>query len=136
MVQCDIDVNGNSVVTTDNGTSQKMGTLQDFTLLYTDIAVGYWLYQSAGRQQRTITGIAPIAELHYNRSLTDADVVSDANNVVRGSLPDFDNVNIQAGLIFNLHNNARLGLGYATPLGNSFDRVFDNEFRVTFNRYF
>jgi hypothetical protein len=136
MVQCDIDVNGNSVVTTENGTSQKMGTLQDFTLLYTDIAVGYWLYQAAGRQQRTITGIAPVAELHYNRSLTEADVVSDANNVVRGSLPDFDNVNIQAGLIFNLRNNARLGLGYATPLGNSFDRVFDNEFRLTFNRYF
>jgi hypothetical protein len=136
MVQCDIDVNGNSVVTTENGTSQKIGTLQDFTLLYTDIAVGYWLYQAAGRQQRTITGIAPVAELHYNRSLTEADVVSDSSNVVRGSLPDFDNVNIQTGLIFNLRNNARLGLGYATPLGNSFDRVFDNEFRLTFNRYF
>ncbi len=136
MVQCDIDVNGNPVQTVDANNINTIGTLQDFTLLYTDVSVGYWLYKAGFGERRAITGIAPIAELHYNRSLTQADVVSDANNVVSGILPAFDNVNVQVGLIFNLRNNTRLGLGYATPLGNQFDRVFDNEFRVTLNRYF
>lgn len=137
MVQCDIDANGNSVVVTDgNGIQNKIGTLQDFTLLYTDMSIGYWLYKAGRGERRTITGIAPITELHYNRALNNGDVVSDSNNTVSGVLTDFDNVNIQVGLIFDIRNNARLGLGYATPLGNKFDRVFDNEFRVTYNRYF
>ncbi len=137
MVQCDIDANGNSVIATDDSNVEsKIGTLQDFTLLYTDMSIGYWLYRAGMHDGRTITGIAPVAELHYNRSLTEADVVADANSIISGTLPAFDNVNIQLGLMFNIRNNARLGLGYATPLGNQFDRVFDNEFRVTYNRYF
>lgn len=136
MVQCDIDANGNPVIATNNSQQTKIGTLQDFTLLYTDLSVGYWLYKAGYRQQKMVTGIAPIAELHYNRSLTTADSVSDGNNQINQVISDFDNVNIQVGLIFNIRNNSRLGFGYATPLGNSFDRVFDKEFRVTFNRYF
>lgn len=136
MVQCDIDANGNPVTTTNGTQRTHIGTLQDFTLLYTDISLGYWLYKSGYNGRQTITGIAPVAEVHYNRALNDADMVADANNVVSNTLTDFDNVNIQVGLIFNIHNNSRLGLGYATPLGNTHDRVFDNEFRVTFNRYF
>ncbi|MEO8269991.1 MAG: hypothetical protein ABI557_09730, partial [Aureliella sp.] len=136
MVQCDIDANGNPVIATENSRQTQIGTLQDFTLLYTDLGFGYWLYQADGRQRRTVTGIAPVAELHYNRALTKADRVSDANNQINQVITDFDNVNIQVGLIFNIRNNSRLGFGYATPLGNSFDRVFDKEFRVTLNRYF
>ena len=137
MVQCDIDTNGTPVIATDyNAQQRKIGTLQDFTLLYTDLSVGYWLYQAAGSQRRMVTGIAPVAELHYNRSLNSADSVSDATNQINQVIADFDNVNIQAGLVFSLHNNSRLAFGYATPLGNSFDRVFDKEFRVTLNRYY
>ena len=137
MVQCDIDANGTPVIATDyNSRQSKIGTLQDFTLLYTDLSVGYWLYQAAGSQRRMVNGIAPVAELHYNRSLNSADCVSDANNQINQVIADFDNVNIQAGLVFSLRNNSRLAFGYATPLGNSYDRVFDKEFRVTLNRYF
>lgn len=136
MVQCDIDANGNPVIATENTVQSQIGTLQDFTLLYTDLSIGYWLYQATGSQRRTVTGIAPVAELHYNRALTAADSVSDANNQVNQVITDFDNINIQVGLIFNIHNNSRLGFGYATPLGNSTDRVFDKEFRATLNRYF
>ncbi len=137
MVQCDIDANGNSVIVTDGNNAQsKIGTLQDFTLLYTDMSVGYWLYKAGRGERGAITGIAPVTELHYNRALTEGDVVSDNNNVVSGVLSDFDNVNIQVGVIFDIRRNSRLGVGYATPLGNKFDRVFDNEFRVTYNRYF
>ena len=136
MVQCDIDANGNPVITTENSVQRKIGTLQDFTLLYTDLSIGYWLYQAAGSQRPTVTGIAPVAAVHYNRSLTKADSIMDANNQINQAINDFDNVNIQVGLIFNIRNNSRLGFGYATPLGNSFDRVFDKEFRVTLNRYF
>ncbi len=145
MVQCDIDANGTPVLAIgSNGSEQsKIATLQDFTLLYTDLSVGYWIYQAAGSQGRNITGIAPIAELHYNRSLTTADSFSGGYNAtnngfneINSSISDFDNVNLQFGLIFNIRNNSRLGFGYATPLGNKFDRVFDKEFRVTLNRYF
>jgi hypothetical protein len=137
MVQCDIDANGNSVIVTDgNAAESKIGTLQDFTLLYTDMSIGYWLYKAGRGERRAITGIAPVTELHYNRALTEGDVVSDDRNIVSGVLSDFDNVNIQVGVIFDIRRNSRLGLGYATPLGNKFDRVFDNEFRVTYNRYF
>lgn len=136
MVQCDIDANGNPVIATEGSQQTQIGTLQDFTLLYTDLSVGYWLYQATGSQRRIVTGIAPVAELHYNRALTTADSVSDANNQINNVITDFDNINIQVGVTFNIHNNSRLGIGYATPLGNSFDRVFDKEFRVTLNRYF
>lgn len=136
MVQCDIDANGNPVLATENAQRTKIGTLQDFTLLYTDLSIGYWLYQANGSQRRMVTGIAPVAELHYNRALTKADSVSDANNQINQVITDFDNVNVQVGVTFNIRNNSRLGIGYATPLGNSFDRVFDKEFRVTLNRYF
>ncbi|MCC7335877.1 MAG: hypothetical protein IT422_12315 [Pirellulaceae bacterium] len=136
MVQCDIDANGNPVIATENSVQRQIGTLQDFTLLYTDLSIGYWLYQATGSQRRTVTGIAPVAELHYNRSLTSADSITDTSNQINQVITDFDNVNIQVGLIFNIRNNSRLGFGYATPLGNSFDRVFDKEFRVTLNRYY
>lgn len=136
MVQCDIDANGNPVIATEGLQRTKIGTLQDFTLLYTDLSIGYWLYQANGSQRRMVTGIAPVAELHYNRALTTADSVSDANNQVNQVVTDFDNVNVQVGVTFNIRNNSRLGIGYATPLGNSFDRVFDKEFRLTLNRYF
>lgn len=136
IVQCDIDSNGTPVVATDQLGTRKVGTLQDFTLLYTDVSLGYWLYKSGPGQGQTITGIAPLVEVHYNRSLNQADSISDPVYQINQVIADFDNVNMQMGLIFDIRNNSRLGFGYATPLGNSFDRVFDKEFRVTFNRYF
>ena len=132
----DVDANGNPVIATERSLQTKIGTLQDFTLLYTDLSIGYWLYQAPSSQRRIVTGIAPVAELHYNRALTKADSISDANNQINQVISDFDNINVQVGVTFNLRNNSRLGIGYATPLGNSFDRVFDKEFRVTLNRYF
>ncbi len=136
IVQCDIDANGTPVKATDLTGTRKIGTLQDFTLLYTDVSLGYWVYKSGPGQRRAITGIAPLVEVHYNRSLNQADSISDPGYQINQVLADFDNVNMQTGLIFDIRNNSRLGFGYATPLGNSFDRVFDKEFRVTLNRYF
>ncbi|QDV25555.1 hypothetical protein [Aureliella helgolandensis] len=135
MVQCDIDTNGTPIIDVEND-SQKIGTLQDFTLLYTDLSVGYWVYKAAARSGKTITGIAPIAELHYNRAITSGDSVSNGDNQISQIISDFDNLNAQVGLIFNIRDRVRLGLGYATPFGNSTDRVFDKEFRITLNRYF
>ncbi len=136
IVQCDIDANGTPVIATDQPGTRKIGTLQDFTLLYTDVSLGYWVYKSGPGQDRVIKGIAPLVEVHYNRSLNQADSISDPGYQINQVKADFDNVNMQTGLIFDIRNNSRLGLGYATPLGNSFDRVFDKEFRVTLNHYF
>ncbi len=137
ILQCDVDVNGNSVTLINGSVESNLGTAQDYTLLYTDISAGYWLYRSQCRcDDRLITGIATTVELHHNRSLNDADVVADANNRLVSTLPEFDVLNTQLGLIFNIRDRSRLAIGYATPMGNNNDRMFDNELRVTFNRYF
>ncbi len=136
ILQVDVDTNGSSIFSAPNSpNSSRVGKLQDFTLLYADTSLGYWLYRSSGGGH-ALRGIAPIAELHYNRAVSDADRVADGSNFVFQTIPDLDNLNITAGLIFQLHNRTRLAVGYATPLGNSFDRVFDNELRVTLNRFF
>ncbi len=137
VMQVDIDANGNTVKSRSNYNDPNLttiGRLQDLNLLYLDSNVGFWAYRNQGKG---LTGIAPMLEGHFNRSLNPADCVVDGNGT-RIQLPvqEFDNFNIVAATVFEFNNRSRFGIGYGAPIGNGTDRAFDGEFRATFNRYY
>ncbi len=145
IAQIDADVNGNrvyrSVITQNGPTSQRtsslqeVGKLQDMTLLYLDANIGAWIYRSEGRG---LTGIAPMLEAHYNRSLNKADCIVNNSLGERYQLPiqQYDNLNLVSAVSFEFNQRSRLGFGYVVPVGNGPDRAFDHEARCTFNRYY
>jgi len=139
IMQVDIDTNGNDVLarTTPNGLN-KIGKFQDSTFLYCDLAIGYWLVKRGNRDCSLIRGIIPVLEGHWNRSLNNADIVSDTDGrfMIQPPVNQLDVFNTLAGLTFQLRNKSRLSLGYVVPIGNGKDRVFDSEMRVTWNKYF
>ena len=138
ILQIDVPVNGNSVLETQgNNSVSKIGKLNDFTMLYCDVATGYWIYRAPRNSQARILGVIPTLEAHWNRSLTKVDTVNSANGTqVRGPITEFDNLNLSTGLTFQMQNNTRLALGYVVPVGNGADRLFDGELRVMLNRFF
>lgn len=137
VMQVDLDVNGNTVKARqdfNNNELTTIGRLQDLNLLYLDSSFGYWAYRSNGRG---LTGIAPMIEGHYNRSLNTADCVTDGNGTrIQLPIQEFDNINFVAATVFEFNRRSRLGIGYGAPIGNGSDRAFDGEFRATFNRYY
>lgn len=136
--QVDVDVNGSRVFLNPDGSPNNLnqvGRIQDLTLLYLDMSAGHWVYRSNGRG---LTGIAPMLEGHWNRSLNKADCIVDSNSGSRIQLPiqEYDNFNAVGAMVFEFNRRSRLAVGYAVPIGNGKDRAFDNELRVTFNRFF
>ncbi len=137
--QIDIDTNGNDVLArTSSAGLSKIGRLQDSTFMYCDISMGYWLVKRNNRDCSLVRGIIPVLEGHWNRSLNNSDIVSDAGNrfVVRPPVNQLDVMNVLTGLTFQLRNQSRLSCGYVVPIGNGADRVFDSELRVIWNKYF
>lgn len=137
-MQVDVDVNGNPVYHNPNINSNNLnqiGRLHDMTLLYLDLNAGYWIYRSNGRG---LTGVAPLIEGHMNRSLNHADCVFDPTGRTRIQLPiqEYDNFNAVGAIVFEFNRRSRLAFGYGVPIGNGKDRAFDNELRITFNRFF
>lgn len=137
-LQIDVDANGSPVLFSPlQGQTNltQIGRLQDFTLLYSDLSAGYWTYRSSGRG---LTGVAPMIEAHYNRSLNEADCVVDAtgDTKIQSPIREYDNLNLVSALVFEFNRQSRIGVGYGVPIGNGKDRAFDGEFRLTFNRYY
>ena len=134
--QFDFDTNGNPVSVTDfNGGLTPIGRANDVTYLFQSISAGYWTYRDPNSDS-IVTGIAPMAELHYNRSLSNTDVVS-GNGFQIGNFQDnFSLLNATVGVNMLLKDSASLTLGYSTPLGGGADRQFDGEFRAMLNWYF
>ncbi|MDX1966029.1 MAG: hypothetical protein SFV23_02550 [Planctomycetaceae bacterium] len=145
--QLDLDANGNRVELSGldssgnpTGQFQNIGRVTDATFLYGSLSVGYWLYRDDTATRR-LTGLAPMFELHYNRSLQGEDVV-------RGSVPgtgsyqiglgagDVEILNATFGLNAALGRNAVLTAAYVTPLGGGVDQQFDGELRLFANWYF
>ncbi|MCA9105008.1 MAG: hypothetical protein KDA83_06265 [Planctomycetales bacterium] len=104
---------------------------QDLVMLSSQ--VGFWLRRDASR---TISGIAPVAELHYSTT---------PENDRRGTYTDeaygrVDQLTLTAGLNLEINQNALLSIGYGLPLrdnphagGLSTDRMYDGELTVNFN---
>lgn len=135
-LQADVDANGNPVsVNSFRSGTTGTGRLQDAAFLYADIGAGYWLYRNASPGAR-LTGIAPMVELHYNRSLESGDVLRSGPFAVGDFAEDIQIVNATIGTTLLLGNQSTLQVAYGAPIGNSTDHVFDGELRVNFNWYF
>ena len=140
IVQIDTPLNGNSVFeTTDFSnviTETKVGKLTDFTMIYFDVATGFWLYRAPSNSSHGILGVIPTLEFHWNQSLTRADSVVTTQGSINGTVTQFQNLNITSGVTFQLPRKTRLALGYVVPIGNSQDQLFNSELRVMLNRFF
>lgn len=135
-LQFDFDTNGNPVAIADqNGGLVNAGRANDSTFLYYSLSAGYWLYNNPDGD-RLFTRIAPMAEIHYNRSLQGTDVVA-ANGFQVGSYSDnIELLNGTLGMTAMMGANKTLTAAYVTPLGGGVDQQFNGEFRLMFNWFF
>ena len=122
-LQFDFDANGNAVTVA----NIPAGRLNEMTFLYYSIGGGYWLYNDPN-SDRLFSRIAPIVELHYNKSLTNTDALL--------SPSDLDLLNGVVGVTAMMGENKSLTLAYTTPLGAGDNRQFNGELRVMLNWYF
>ena len=133
-VQLDIDLNGNRVAINQTGDGLvPVGKIQGTSFLYVDGGIGYWLRRN--RFDRMISGIAPIAELHFNRSLQSSDTIASNGFQIGRGQQDIQQLNLLLGTILQLPR-IQVGLGYTVPVGNGADQMFDGELRMTMNRFF
>lgn len=151
ILQLDIDASGNSLYAggvpcldpTAPGTPQftytplsYRGTVQAQTFLYESVSVGYWIYKNKCPHARGITGFSPTAELHYNCSLSDQDVVvTQYSSGTRGAR-NVATLNGIVGANMTLANNKTLTTAYVMPIGGGLDQQFNGELRLMFNWYF
>lgn len=126
--QLDFDTNGNSYRSPAAGTS---GRLQDPNLLFLDASVGYWICRN--ESARYFTGIAPMVELHYTTTVSDADITADAG----GPSLRFDVLNITGAIHVQICEMSNVRISAVAPLNrDQSDRFFDSEIAVHFNRYY
>ena len=135
-LQFDFDTNGDPVdVAGVNGVMTSAGRANDVTFLYYSVSAGYWLYDNPD-SDHLFNRIAPIVELHYNRSLQTTDVVS-ANGFQIGNYSDnVEVLNATVGMTAMMGQSKTLTVGYVTPLGGGSDKQFNGELRLIFNWFF
>jgi hypothetical protein len=104
-------------------------------LLFIDSSLGYWMRK---REGRGITGIAPVAELHYSTT-TEDDALGSYTREFYGSR---EMLNLTAGTVFELRERHTLSLGMTLPLNDNplpgglpTDRAYDWELAVQLNMY-
>ncbi len=130
--QFDTDLNGNTVYVDNGGGPFNAGRIQDQTYGFFSLIAGYWVYQNpCGR----IQGIAPVVEVHFNRSLSNADAVSQGGTGVSGGDDTLSVTNATVGVNVFLHDNLQMQAGYGFPLAGADDQ-FDGEFRISLNWLF
>jgi hypothetical protein len=132
--QLDFATNGNPLELT-NGMTTQTGMLHDAPLLFLDLAAGVWLVREP--ENRFLTGLAAIFEVHYNATLAETDTVNlpAPFNSIGGKFSRFDVVNITTGLHAELGNNWRVRVGGVLPL-NEITRFFDAEVNCSIVRQF
>ena len=150
--QLDFDANGNRVSLNSTGAGlQQAGRLNDASFLFLDWSIGYWLIHGANTPVLPISSfhadgqisqsnhqlsVAPTLELHYVRSLQNADVISAGPLQVGNYADNVETLTMLLGAQIAVGPNANIGLGYATALEGGRDKAFDGAFRLAFNRYF
>lgn len=128
----DFDLNGNPVqINPNGGTLQNYGRLTDQTALFLDGSLGYWLYRNP---DEFFYGVAGMAELHYNKTLDNAEEVAAGNIRIgaRDTNLDLLNGTLGAHAIFGMTTFTN---AVSFPITRS-DRVFDWEYRFFVNRNF
>lgn len=142
LVQLDVPTSGSRVTgIVDNQPDATLGTLTNQTLYYASLSAGYWLFQN--RSDGLITGLSPVAEFHYNQTLSSANSVTiggqnqGTGRITIGSPTyQFQLLNATVGANAMLGPMSSLLLGYTTPIGSDGDRQFNGEFRLVFVRRF
>jgi hypothetical protein len=113
---------------------QRVGTLNDPTWLFASLNLGYWTYRTAPSER--LSGIAPLFEIHYNKTLQDTDVVSAGVFNVGNSFSNLEMVNLVAGVNLEFFGRSNLSVAYVVPVTGGPDRFFDGELRVLCNRFY
>ena len=104
-----------------------MGRYREPTFMYLDVSLGYWIYRSDS-QNRYLTGLAPVVEVHVNQSLEKSPVLSSGDNQVGGDMNgnpinNITIVDLMVGLHAELCEKTTLTAAYCVPATG--DRQFD-----------
>jgi hypothetical protein len=114
------------------GDLSRIGVLQDATMMFVDLGIGYRLYEN--NFARGLTAIRPMVELHYGTSLQDADVAAGDEIVVSNSYTTrLDVVNLTLGADFVLGRNLHIRPAIVVPLSDGDNELFDYEAGVQVN---
>ena len=139
-VQVDVPTNGNRIDYQDDiAGSGTFGTLNDQTLLYVDLAAGYWLFRNYSA--RAVKGLAALVELHYASTLQDADTISGSPSgmtaLTFGNAANrVDILDLTVGVHAELDRDTLLRVGGVFPLTSEVNRAFDSEVQVQLERRF
>jgi hypothetical protein len=121
------------------------GKLHDPAFIYYDISAGYWLFRDCPGSCDLITGVAGIFEVHYNQSLSNFDSIplspntgwtTPGQNVVIGGGSTFTSLNLTAGFVTEIRENALLFVGATVPTIGGSGHEFDYQIMVNFNYLF
>lgn len=127
-LQADIDVNGNNIQANLSGTNlQPVGVLQEQSLLFADLGVGYQ-FTELGDNGRC--AIAATAELHYATALQSSDSIAAGSLEIRNLINRFDVVNLTLGVSVLTNQNFAIRPAMVIPLH---DDQFDYEAMVQAN---
>ena len=141
-LQVDVPANGAPIDYRDSYEGDgTFGILNDQTLLYGDVAVGYWLHRNPCAS--FFTGVAGLLELHYTSTLQDTDSVSGFFYMPAATAFTFSNLanrvdqlNLTVGLHTEILNRTICRVGGVLPLRTGDDRAFDAEVQIQLERRF
>ena len=125
--QVDIAANENEVRLSGNGFTAS-DSLADQTLLYLDASAGYWWYQAAN--DKGLTGLASVVELHYTTTLNDADTANLNGALIGNRENRYDVLNLTAGVHSEWSGNTAVRVAVVVPLDRD-ERFFDSETQVS-----
>ena len=154
-LQMSIATNGNSVYQNEYlGTSGSdggpdnvfTGKLHDPAFLFYDVSAGYWLFHDDPGSCRLLTGLAGIFEVHYNQSLSGFDSIPlspktgwtgfTPGQTVIGGGGVFTSLNLTAGFVAEIRENALLSVGATVPTLGGSGHEFDYQLLVNFTYLF
>jgi hypothetical protein len=135
LLQIDTAANGNAAYLDRSGQNrlEYVGQVEYPTFMYASVAAGYWAYKS---NATSLTGFAPIMELHLNQALQDFTGFGTPRYQVGSDDGMVSLVNGLVGCNFEWGTRSTLTVAYVTPLGGGVDRWFDGEVRAFWNYRF
>jgi hypothetical protein len=108
---------------------QPVGVLQEQTLLFADLGVGYQLTELSDDHP---LAVAATAELHYATPLQDTDSITTGTLDLRNLVNRFDVVNLTLGMNFMTRGNFQIRPAMVIPLT---DDQFDYEAMLQANYF-
>lgn len=121
-IQGDFDLNGNPVAVNFGGPAS--GRIDNTNFFHASAGVGYYLYED---DYSVVRRVAPMAEVHYNRSLEDGDNFVSNGLLVGSSFGTVEVTNLMLGGSVQIGNNAEVRAGWITPLNGDSDQKFNWE---------